>query len=82
VDFLFSGAAVRLCEPMSADSDVLLTPAEVCERLKISPATLARMFARNEIAFTRLGGESRRPVRVHSRDLDDALAAWSVRGAR
>lgn len=60
----------------------LLTAKEACDLLKISASTLERMVARREVRALRLGGSSRRPLRVFRRDLDQALASWSIRGSR
>ncbi|HYT14406.1 MAG TPA: helix-turn-helix domain-containing protein [Candidatus Nitrosopolaris sp.] len=67
---------------MNALDDELLTLKEAGERLRVSPSTIARMIDRRELAVTRLGGQPGRPLRFRRRDVDDALASWSHRGAQ
>jgi excisionase family DNA binding protein len=57
----------------------LLTNAQVCELLKISPATLTRWIRANKIPYVLLGTG---PTKLNVRFREDELEAWITRRSR
>jgi excisionase family DNA binding protein len=55
---------------MPSDVQKLLKPAQVAERLQVSPWSVYRLVARGDLPAVKLGAGPRAPIRVDADELD------------